>query len=108
MKKGEIWIVELPPLGGHEQVGTRPAIVLSDTKSSVVVVIPCTSNIQALRFPFTILISPSKANSLEVDSVALVLHIRAIDRRRLKRKIGTVGKAVLADINKTLKQLLDL
>ena len=27
MKKGEIWIIDIPGLGGHEQRGRRPAII---------------------------------------------------------------------------------
>ncbi len=106
MKKGEIWIVELPLAIGHEQVGARPAIVLADTESPVVVVAPLTSNLQALRFPFTLLVVPSKTNRLDADSVALVLHIRAIDRRRLKNKIGFLEKATLKEIDKILRRLL--
>lgn len=98
----------MPILGGHEQVGTRPAVVLVDTKSPVVVVIPFTSNLQALRFPFTFLVAPSRANGLATDSVALILHIRAIDRRRLKSKIGFIERTTLKEINKILKRLLTI
>lgn len=106
MKKGDVFIVELPLASGHEQVGTRPAIVLADTKSPVIVVIPLTSNLQALRFPFTFLVTPSKTNGLDADSVALVLHIRAIDRKRLKNKIGFLEKAIIKEISKVLRRLL--
>ncbi len=85
MKKGEIWIVDIPQLGGHEQEGLRPAIVLADTPTSVAIVIPCTSNSHALRFPYTLLIEPSAMNGLSTPSVALILHIRAIDKKTLKK-----------------------
>ena len=45
MKKGEIWLVELPSTNGHEQVGNRPVIILSDTESNISIVIPFTSNL---------------------------------------------------------------
>ena len=53
MKKGEIWLIELPSADGREQVGNRPAIIMAET-GVVNIVIPLTSNIQALRFPHTI------------------------------------------------------
>ncbi len=106
MKKGDIFIVELLLASGHEQVGTRPAIILADTRSPVVVVIPLTSNLQALRFPFTFLVTPSKTNGLDASSVALVLHIRAIDRKRLKNKIGFLEKTAVKEIDKVLRRLL--
>lgn len=33
MKKGEIWIIELPFVEGREQRGKRPALILADTKT---------------------------------------------------------------------------
>jgi mRNA interferase MazF len=108
MKKGEIWVVDIPELGGHEQIGTRPAVIVADTKSSVVVIIPCTSNPQALRFPHTLLIMPNNENGLKTPSIALVLQIRAIDKRRLKKKIGFIGKPALSEIDKIARRLLKL
>ena len=108
MKKGEVWIVEVPQLGGHEQEGLRPAIVLADTPTSIAIVIPCTSNSHALRFPYTPLIEPSDMNGLSASSVALILHIRAMDKKRLKRRIGTLEKPALNMMNKIIKALLSV
>ena len=108
MKKGEIWIVDIPQLGGHEQEGLRPAIVLADTSTSVAIVIPCTSNSHALRFPYTLLIESSDMNGLSAPSVALILHIRAIDKKRLKKRIGTLEKLALNTTNKMIKSLLSV
>ncbi len=47
MKKGEIWNVQFPPGYGYEQAGERPAIILTDNITTAVI-IPFTSNIQAL------------------------------------------------------------
>ena len=54
MKKGEIWLVELPSTNGREQKGKRPVIILSETEADIAIIIPFTSNLQALRFPNTI------------------------------------------------------
>lgn len=32
MNKGEIWLVEFPSVDVHEQVGTRPVIILQTQK----------------------------------------------------------------------------
>ncbi len=50
MKKGDVLIVNLTPEVGHEQYGQRPAILISDTKTSVAIVIPLTTNLEALHF----------------------------------------------------------
>ena len=108
MKKGEIWIVELPQTDSREQHGTRPVIILTDTKSSVAIIIPCTSNLQALRLPHTIRIEASKQNGLAMPTIALVLQLRAIDKIRLQKKIGVLEKPTLDDINSMIRELLDV
>lgn len=108
MKKGEVWIVEIPGVNGHEQRGLRPAIFIADTKANVAIVIPCTSNLQALRFPFTIRIEPSRENGLEIPSVALVLQLRAIDKKRLQKRVGRIDKSVLGKMDSMLRNLLML
>lgn len=61
MKKGEIWLFEFPSSNGHEQAGNRPAIVASlSSTANTVVIIPFTTNVQSLRFPFTLSINNSK------------------------------------------------
>ena len=108
MKKGEIWVVTIPATDGHEQHGTRPVIVLGDTPSSVVVGIPCTTNMRALRFPYTVSITASEHSGLTQDSIALVLHIRALDKKRLHQKAGEVEQEVLQKIEGELRRLLQL
>ena len=99
MKKGGIWIVNIPTTDGHEQYGTRPVIILADTSSSVVVGIPCITNMRALRFPYTVSITASEHSGLTQDSIALGLHIRAIDKKRLHQKAGEVEQEVLQTQN---------
>lgn len=108
MKKGEVWMVTLPSTDGHEQYGLRPAIVVADTKSSVIICVPCTSNVRALRFPYTVSVEASGKNGLHQNSVALVLHVRAIDKKRLEKKIGVLEKPVLQKIDRELRKLLKL
>lgn len=54
MNKGDIWLVRIPPTNGYEQSGLRPVIVLSPVEANVVTIIPCTSNLRALRFSHTL------------------------------------------------------
>ena len=77
MTRDDIVLVNLPQTAdgaGHEQVGTRPALVVhNDTTSetlSVIMVVPFTSNMKAQRFPHTIIVQPTGENGLTVTSVA--------------------------------------
>ena len=108
MNKGEIWIVEIPAANGHEQSGKRPVIVLADTEANIIIAVPFTSNIQALRFPHTIEVEPSKENGLASKSIALIFQVRAIDKKRLKSKIGILESTILGKADKMLKSMLKL
>lgn len=115
MARGDIWAVDLPVpqgLSGHEQVGSRPAIVVQtdqeDSALPTTVVIPTTSKQKALRFPFTFAISPSMENGLSSTSVLLVFQIRAIDKGRLLRWIGRLELAHIEKMETQLRALLGL
>jgi len=109
MKKGDVWIIEFPDSDGSEQGGTRPCIIIADTQTALILVIPLTSNLKSLEtLPFTLKISKSNINGLNYDSVALIFQLRAVDKRRLTRKLGNLEFSYLDQINKNLKQLLQL
>jgi mRNA interferase MazF len=108
MKKGDVLIVDLVSSLGREQYGQRPAILICDTKTDIIVVIPLTSNLGALRFPYTLTIFPDKENNLKETSIALIFQIRAIDRSRVVKVLGRISKNVEKKINSILKEMLDL
>ena len=109
MEKGEIWIVQFHSKKGREQEGTRPAIIVSDTKTDLVLLIPLTSNLNALKkLPFTMEIKKSNENNLDKDSVALVFQLQALDKRRIKNKIGVLEKDKIEEINKMLLKILNI
>jgi mRNA interferase MazF len=95
MNVGSVHWVELPGANGHEQQGRRPAIVLqSDVFSGrlpTLLVVPLTSTRKALRFSGTVLVNPTSQNGLRQESVALVFQLRAIDRLRVKGKVGELS-----------------
>lgn len=108
MRKGEIYLVEMPSDRGREQEGLRPVIIISGVNAGIVSVVPFTSNFCALRYSFTIEVGASDFNGLKKDSVALVFQLRAIDVRKLRNRIGDVGKDVMDEIDKLIKGLFYL
>lgn len=108
MNKGDICLINLSPEAGHEQYGKRPAILISETKINIVIIIPLTANLEALRFPHTLDILPDKQNNLDCRSAALLFHIRAIDKSRVIKVIGKVNKDFQEKINKILREMLEL
>ena len=109
MKKGEIWLFELPLSDGHEQIGNRPGIIVSvSSTANTVIIIPFTTNLQSLRFPFTLAVNPSKENELIEESVALVFQIRAIDKKRIIKQVGLLEIKHLREIENMMKKLFGL
>ncbi|MEK6792719.1 MAG: type II toxin-antitoxin system PemK/MazF family toxin [Nanoarchaeota archaeon] len=109
MNKGEIWIIDFPSKMGREQSGTRPSIVIGDTGTNLTLVIPLTSNLQALtKLPYTLKINRTNENNLDKDSIALVLQLQTLDKKRFISKIGILEDSYLKEIDEEIKKLLRL
>ena len=108
MARGDILLVTLPESDKREEKGTRPAIAVQadDEQSPMLMVIPLTSSVGASRFAFTVEIQPSELNGLTLPSVAMIFQLRAIDRRRIVKKIGRLEPEILAQIDEKIWQLL--
>jgi mRNA interferase MazF len=108
--RGEIWRVDLNPTIGHEQSGTRPALVLSvdafnQGPADLVVMLPITS--QAKGIPFHVEIKPPEGG-LTHRSFVKCEDIRSISRLRLKNRLGHVSTQTLGLIEDRLRILLSL
>ena len=110
MKIGDIYLVEIPAIGGHEQAGYRPAIIIQSESRleeiPTVLIIPLTSKTKATAFPFTLLIKPDQSNKLSSSSVALVFQLRAIDKRRLKQKLGNLKNSDFIKTKQLIKKMM--
>src|SRR5438445_618372 len=85
MTPGDIYWVEFPSGAGRAQAGRRPSIVMqavSATKSlPTILLMPLTSQLDALRFAGTVLVERDAMNGLRQHSVALAFQLTAIDKR---------------------------
>lgn len=71
-------------------------------------IIPLTSNQNALQFDHTILVEPTSSNGLQTRSILLVFQLRAIDRRRIKKTLGHLEGETMELVNAEMKKLLGL
>ena len=110
MKLGHIYLVNLPQISGHEQVGKRPAIIVQEREYNLptVLIVPLTTKIKALDFAGTILIKPDDRNHLDKESVVLGFQLRAIDRKRLSKKIGELRADQITKLQSLIKELLGM
>jgi len=108
MNPKEIWQTSLPYYDGHEQTGVRPVLILSAVEADTVIVIPFTSNKNALKYLSTLKINPSFENGLDKESIALIFQIRVIDVKRCIQKIGIIEEEYYNDVLLMLKKKIDL
>lgn len=93
VKRGEIYYADLSPVIGSEQDGTRPVLVIqNDTGnkfSPTTIVAAITSKSDKAKLPTHVIVH---ADGLEMESIVLLEQIRTIDKQRLIRYSGRLGK----------------
>ena len=96
--RGEAWFANLDPTRGTEQAGFRPVIVFQTDEVSeftnTLLCIPLTTNLRRASLPTCLLIRQGEAG-LTSDSVALCHQLRALDKTRLQRRLGTLSPETL-------------
>jgi mRNA interferase MazF len=110
-KKSEIWLADLNPKFGREAGKTRPVLVVqTDFLNKVhpsTLICPITTNIQPQSSLLRVNISKGTAG-IDQDSDVMIDQLRAIDNRRLIKKIGEVSRESIQKVKENLKIILDL
>ena len=104
---GEVWFIELEHTRGHEQAGTRPAVVLAKSYGMHTVV-PFTTSEKAANFPHTHTVDPDAKNGLSSVSFAMCFQVLSLGDERFMNKIGILSESDLECIKELLKDLLGL
>lgn len=111
VKRGEIWLVNLDPTIGHEIRKERPAIIIQNDignkYSPITIVAPITSQGTDKVYPIEILLT-SENSGLKKESKALFNQIRAVDKKRLIKKIGKIKEEATDNMNEAIKISLGL
>lgn len=111
IRRGEIWLADLNPQIGTETGKTRPVVIIqSDLLNEFhpsTVVCPITTNVIPNADILRIHLSGNEGG-LNKTSDIMVDQIRAIDNRRLLKKIGITTKKTKERLNENLNKVLDL
>ena len=109
--RGAVVLVELDPAVGHEQRGVRPCIAVSDPtvnaeqRFPLIAVVPVTGTLgTGALYP---VLRPG-TSGLVKESSALIDHLRAINKRRIRRVFGHVSASELTAIDQGLELFLGL
>jgi mRNA interferase MazF len=108
LKKGDIYLIDIPSQKGFEQFGSRPAAIIANVSPDIALIIPFTSNLKAKTFDNTLVIKPDDKNRLDRESVALIFQIRAIDKKRIANKLGELSESQIKEIDTILKGMLSI
>ncbi|MEK6907371.1 MAG: type II toxin-antitoxin system PemK/MazF family toxin [Nanoarchaeota archaeon] len=111
IKRGDVWLVNLDPTIGHEIKKSRPALIIQNDignkYSPITIIAPLTSqNIENI-YPVEVFI-PKNISKLDKDSKILLNQIRAIDKRRLVKKLGKVNQDIMERVDEALSISLGL
>jgi mRNA interferase MazF len=108
VKRGDIVVANLDPTIGVEIQKTRPVIVLSNDAinqySQLVVVVPLTKNTAHLSPSHAII--PKGVARLTFTSKAVTEQVKAIDKRRLVKRLGSLTPSLLEAVERALKNTL--
>jgi mRNA interferase MazF len=109
IKQYDIWLADLNPSRGTEPGKTRPVVIiqtdlLNDTHLSTIVC-PTTTDVQT---DINLLRLHLKKGQLDKLSDVLIDQIRAIDNKRLIKKVGNLNKDQIHKLKVNIRIVLDL
>ncbi len=111
IKRGEIYLVDLEPVRGHEQGGIRPCLIIQNDfgnkYSPVTIIAPITSKKFSKEFPTNIFIS-KKVSGLKIDSTIMLNQITTIDKQRIKKKISSLDLQTMKKVEEAIKISLEI
>ena len=109
IKQFDIWLADLNPSVGTEPGKKRPVVIVqTDLLNEVhlsTLICPITTNVKE---EIEILRVHLKRGQLEKLSDILIDQVRAIDNKRLIKKLGKLNKEQILKLKANLRILLDL
>ena len=112
IKQYEIWIADLNPQIGTEPGKTRPVLIIQTNLLNQIphpstIVCPITTNIKEGSEILRVHIKKGEAN-LHQSCDVMIDQIRAIDNKRLLKKVGDLPKHLIEPVKENLMTIIDL
>ena len=105
--KGDIVYVNLEPIKGSETGKIRPCLIVQNNVNNkysptAIIIVITSRNRFKKKYPTHVWIDKGEGG-LTKDSVIQCEQIRTIDKRRIKRKLGTVNSSCLQKVEEAIK-----
>jgi|SRR5512133_3127961 mRNA interferase MazF len=112
IKQFEIWIADLNPQIGTEPGKTRPVMVIQSNLLNKIphpstIVCPLTTNVEKEAEILRVHLKKGTAN-LHENCDIMIDQVRAIDNKRLVKKVGELPQELISQIKENLAIVLDL
>ena len=110
-RRGDIYYVDLNPVIGSEQGGSRPVVVIQNNSGNrhaptLIVAMITSKTSKNGQLPTHYLLKGNPA--LDEPSVVLLEQLRTIDKRRVREYLGRTSKREMLAIDKALVKSLSL
>lgn len=109
--RSNIFLINFEPSFGSEQGRIRPALIIQNDIlnrfSPLTIVAPITSKIYDKEYPTNVFIS-KQDSKLDKDSTILLNQLRAIDKKRIIKKLSSLDNFTMNKVDKALKISLAL
>ena len=112
IKQFEIWIADLNPQIGTEPGKTRPVLVIQTNLLNKIphpstIICPITTNVEKNAEILRVHLKKGMAN-LNENCDILIDQIRAIDNKRLTKKIGDLPSELAIKVKENIQTILDI
>jgi len=111
INRGDLFLINFNPISGPKQGGIRPALVVQNNTSNkyspITIVAPITSKIYDKEYPTNVLLD-MQSSKLKVSSTILLNQIRAIDKKRILKKLSSLNSEIMSEVDLAIKISLDL
>lgn len=113
IKQFDIWLADLNPVGGTVPGKIRPVVIIqTDVLNKInhpsTLILPITSKIHETASLLRINLYPDFLNGLEKESAILIDQIRAVDNKKIIKKIGIIDISQHKKIKKNLSIVLSI
>jgi mRNA interferase MazF len=112
IKQYEIWIADLNPQVGTETGKTRPVLIIQTNLLNQIphpstIICPLTTNVKKGSNILRVHVKKDEANLIENCDI-MIDQIRAIDNKRLLKKIGDLPKNLIETVKENLMIVMDV
>jgi mRNA interferase MazF len=112
IKQYEIWIADLNPQIGTETGKTRPVLIIQTNLLNQIphpstIICPITTNVTTDSDILRVHLKKGEAN-LDQNCDVMIDQIRAIDNKRLMKKVGDLPKNLIESVKENILIVLDL